>query len=473
MSADRIPTVKIAAVLRDALRARRISIEELALEAEAAGAGPAWSVSRWLRKVLEGEVDTVTVDAADRYLTAIELPLPDDDQARPAGGEAWCPTCRTTVATTPAGECVWCDTPTGGQRQPPRQKKRAHAGVPFMMSEEVILEARRLYESGLSLRQVAGRIHDRTSYSSVKSFANALHATFTHRGWALRDRLTAVRAATYRHGMCAKGADRAAYRRMLRRRHGHQCEATLTRGNRRCANTAIKGERWCTVHHPDRAPTVIENLAEARRRYMQQANRPCRAVVENGPRTGQPCRGTAMPGIDYCVAHRHHAHPGHGEQHVGRLGRDPELLAPYYTERFWSRVAVADPAECWIWTSHHDGNGYGHMSMGGRAGRNVKAHRISYVLAHGPIPEGLEIDHLCRTKLCVNPLHLEAVTHQENMRRCHGAGVNHAKTQCIHGHPFDAENTMWRAGGGRKCRECHRETCRRYRRRLNGAFNGR
>lgn len=88
-------------------------------------------------------------------------------------------------------------------------------------------------------------------------------------------------------------------------------------------------------------------------------------------------------------------------------------------QRFWARVEKTD--ECWLWLGGGCGNGYGHF-RGGEVGidgrrRYVLSHRWAYEQAVGPIGDGLEIDHLCRTKTCVNPGHLEAVTHEVNIRR--------------------------------------------------------
>ncbi|MFD7016051.1 HNH endonuclease signature motif containing protein [Streptomyces sp. NPDC059928] len=83
---------------------------------------------------------------------------------------------------------------------------------------------------------------------------------------------------------------------------------------------------------------------------------------------------------------------------------------------------------------------------------------MAYELLVGPIPAGLHLDHLCRVRRCVNPAHLEAVTCAENLRRGTSfAAVNSAKTECVHGHPFDEENTYF----SRRQRDCR--TCRRLR----------
>lgn len=122
-----------------------------------------------------------------------------------------------------------------------------------------------------------------------------------------------------------------------------------------------------------------------------------------------------------------------------------------------------DESGCWLWTAGHHELGYGMLSVrvvrDGRAVRTTRmAHRISYTTAKGPIPEGLQIDHLCRVPACVNPAHLEAVTIRENLMR--GVGVaakNAAKTHCHRGHEFTPENTRTTFQGGapkRVCREC-------------------
>jgi hypothetical protein len=126
-------------------------------------------------------------------------------------------------------------------------------------------------------------------------------------------------------------------------------------------------------------------------------------------------------------------------------------------ERFWAKVAVPeDRAHCWLWTAHTNHDGYGRFG-GPVPGRLVYAHRFSYELHIGPTPDGLVLDHLCRTPACVNPAHLEPVTDAENIRRGRGIAARRAaQTHCVNGHPFDDANTIRRAGGNRGCRACHR-----------------
>jgi len=113
-----------------------------------------------------------------------------------------------------------------------------------------------------------------------------------------------------------------------------------------------------------------------------------------------------------------------------------------------------DLGSCWLWTGAGTGNGYGKFWV---FPRMVPAHRYAYEFCVGPIPEGLEIDHLCRVRNCVNPDHLEPVTHRENILR--GETImakNAAQTHCKNGHPFDEANT-YHYRGFRHCRECRRQ----------------
>ena len=119
-------------------------------------------------------------------------------------------------------------------------------------------------------------------------------------------------------------------------------------------------------------------------------------------------------------------------------------------------VPNRQPGQCWLWTGAIGPTGYGSC----RWKRKTRAaHRLVYEHLIGPVPEGLELDHLCKTRHCVNPAHLEPVTHAENLRR----GINYwrDRTHCISGHEYTAETIRWRPTGHRICRICEQEKHRR------------
>ena len=134
--------------------------------------------------------------------------------------------------------------------------------------------------------------------------------------------------------------------------------------------------------------------------------------------------------------------------------------------RFWNYVnknsgifalVNGEISECWLWTGSLSGKGYAYMSVNNRS---KQAYKIGYELTKGPVPAGLELDHLCRTKNCVRPDHLESVTRVENQRRSPLtlAGMNIRKTHCPNGHPYDGINKA----GSRTCSACCREARHRY-----------
>lgn len=130
---------------------------------------------------------------------------------------------------------------------------------------------------------------------------------------------------------------------------------------------------------------------------------------------------------------------------------------PHNTEAdFWARVTPT--GFCWYW-DRAAGNGYGYFTLAGIRGL---AHRMAYEFLVGPIPEGLVLDHLCRTPLCVNPDHLDPVPQGENVRRGNAGRWGRSKTHCPQGHEYTPENTVIHSNnGGRICRTCKNEAGRR------------
>lgn len=129
-------------------------------------------------------------------------------------------------------------------------------------------------------------------------------------------------------------------------------------------------------------------------------------------------------------------------------------------ERFWPKVDKNGPipafapglGPCWIWTASLDAHGYGQFYMPGRG--PAKAHRFAYEDLVGPIPRGLEPDHLCRVRHCVRPTHLEPVTRRENYMRGLGPSSHVKNTHCKRGHEFTLDNTRVLPDGERVCRHC-------------------
>lgn len=115
--------------------------------------------------------------------------------------------------------------------------------------------------------------------------------------------------------------------------------------------------------------------------------------------------------------------------------------------------------ECWEWTGARDYQGYGIVENSPWR----FSHRMFYHIEHRGLSEKLEIDHLCRNRSCCNPAHLEAVTHAENTLRGIGpTAINAKKTHCAKGHEFTSDNTIFRNGGGRRCRACNNaNVCRK------------
>lgn len=136
------------------------------------------------------------------------------------------------------------------------------------------------------------------------------------------------------------------------------------------------------------------------------------------------------------------------------------VLSEKAAERFWAKVGLPDPETgCMEWLASKTW-GYGQFGMGKVPRR---AHRISYTALVGPIPEGLDLDHLCRNRACVNPEHLEPVTRQVNLLRGIGFPAQRAaQTECLRGHEFTEDNTRRDNLGRRLCVTCTRARSNAY-----------
>jgi hypothetical protein len=171
-------------------------------------------------------------------------------------------------------------------------------------------------------------------------------------------------------------------------------------------------------------------------------------------------------GIAEC-SRKHYAR-GWCKLHYNRWARhgDPTVcltnLGMPVLDRFWSLVDKDGPlpecrpdlGPCWLWMAGLS-EGYGRFAL--MAQVSIKAHRFAYEITYGPVPEGLEPDHLCRVRACVRPDHLEPVTHRVNVWRGDApTGVNARLIRCRQGHEFTPENTYVDPRGHRVCRTCMR-----------------
>jgi hypothetical protein len=162
---------------------------------------------------------------------------------------------------------------------------------------------------------------------------------------------------------------------------------------------------------------------------------------------------------------------------AGELGPRRKASRTPVKERIQARVTV-DPGGCWLMDGRLR-NGY--ALIRDAEGKQRDAHRVVYEEYVGPIPEGLQLDHVCHTldkdcagghscphRRCVNPAHLEPVTQRENaLRGVSFSAVNAAKTHCGNGHEFTPENTYYRTPTHRVCRACNNAAAQAYYRRKN------
>lgn len=230
-----------------------------------------------------------------------------------------------------------------------------------------------------------------------------------------------------------------------------------------------RGRGWCDPHykrwlrHGDplggRWPAGVctEDGCEARAKAHglcpKHYQRWIRDTAPYGHCRFQDCDRVAINTRGWCVRHyqrwRIHGDPAEGMFTVDRLPRSATS-----TERFLAKVDKNGPVPerrpdlgpCWLWTGVQNGRGYGCFYI--EPNQGMVASRASWILFVGPIPDGFEVDHLCRVTLCVNPHHLEPVTPDENKRRTR-------KRFCCRGHDMeDPDNVKIRANGDRRCLGC-------------------
>jgi len=173
-------------------------------------------------------------------------------------------------------------------------------------------------------------------------------------------------------------------------------------------------------------------------------------------------REAGLPGTARGLCHAHY-------RRWQRYG-DPKGVPsprPSLVERLWPKFQ-RNASGCWLWTATLNNKGYGMIGVGGQM---RLAHRAAYELLVGPIPEGLDLDHLCHNadescaggtpcghRRCINPAHLEPATRSVNARRGRAYSpevmARRAPTHCPHGHAYDEANTLVSRQGWRRCRTC-------------------
>ena len=146
-------------------------------------------------------------------------------------------------------------------------------------------------------------------------------------------------------------------------------------------------------------------------------------------------------------------------------------------DRFWAKVDICGADECWLWLAAKSSTGYGVFSF--QRNKGMSAHRVAYILTHGPVAKGIDVDHLCRNRLCVNPSHLNLLTHKENLLKSRSYGpfrkslnprkpssrIFIPKDVCKNGHQMTPENTYVHIRGkriSRECRICRKEHMRTF-----------
>lgn len=173
--------------------------------------------------------------------------------------------------------------------------------------------------------------------------------------------------------------------------------------------------------------------------------------------------GAATHARELCASHYSRARRG------VPFDRPMQRHWPVTAHRFWSFVDSSRGSEsCWLWLGPLNEQGYGKARLPKPVVSGPRgAHRVAWYWTFGCLPaDGIQLDHLCRVRRCVNPAHLEEVTPRENTMRSDASSVAYSlRDRCDAGHELSGGNLAVRRDGSRKCRRCHRDYMRQYRRR--------
>lgn len=138
---------------------------------------------------------------------------------------------------------------------------------------------------------------------------------------------------------------------------------------------------------------------------------------------------------------------------------------PDVREKFDNKYEIKQSG-CWEWTGYRLPKGYGYINIGGKS---TGAHRVSYIIHKGEIPNGMHVHHICENTCCVNPEHLTILTPEDNLKlNSSPIAINSRKKFCKRGHEFNEDNTRYIKRNGklhRRCRQCHNESCKQKRHR--------